>query len=144
MRGLRQSALAWLLGVSPRALRDIPDCPRNSDGTYDASKVIAWRFGKGATAAEADDDPLLSGSSSPNLERYRLARAIAAERENAIASGQLVSIDEFEAWWIAEVAAPMRRAVDALHARFGPDAAAIVESVIDRAESSVESRHDGK
>ncbi|HTF56961.1 MAG TPA: hypothetical protein VK661_06985 [Planctomycetota bacterium] len=35
-------------------------------------------------------DPLLMGATSPSLERYRLARALAAERENRVADGALV------------------------------------------------------
>ena len=42
MQSLSQRATAWLLGVSPRTLRDYVDLPRNDDGTYNAREVIAW------------------------------------------------------------------------------------------------------
>ena len=40
--------------------------------------------------ADPDGDELLSGPSSPALERYRVARAIAAERANSVASRELL------------------------------------------------------
>ena len=42
LQSLSQRAAAWLLGVSPRSLRDYVDLPRNDDGTYNAREVIAW------------------------------------------------------------------------------------------------------
>lgn len=36
LKSLKQQGAAWLLNVTARTLRDHPEVPRNSDGSYDA------------------------------------------------------------------------------------------------------------
>lgn len=141
MKRLAQGAAAWLLGLNARTLRDAADCPRNSDRTYNGQDLVRWLAAR--SAVTSTDDPLLSGSGSPALERYRLARAVEAEMNLDIRHGQLVPIDEFETWWQAEIAAPMRRAVEALQrleSTDGPTAAGIVAKALDKAQAAVEKR----
>ncbi|MBI1348799.1 hypothetical protein GC163_21205 [bacterium] len=54
---LSQPAAAWLAGVSPRTLRDHPEIPRHTDGTYDARDVVSFARGP-AKLPEMDDDQL--------------------------------------------------------------------------------------
>jgi hypothetical protein len=42
LKHLPQAAAAWLLGVAPRTLRDMPDAPRSPDRTYDARALVRW------------------------------------------------------------------------------------------------------
>lgn len=42
MKKLNQQAAGWLIGVPVRTLRDWPEAPRCSDGTYDAAALVAW------------------------------------------------------------------------------------------------------
>lgn len=62
----------------------------------------------------------------------------AAERR-----GQLVEIEKFESWWQSEIASPLVKAVELLHAKYGDEAAAIVEGVLQRAEAAIEERAAG-
>jgi len=41
MEQLSQQAAAWLIGITPRALRD-QDAPRRPDGCYDARSLTEW------------------------------------------------------------------------------------------------------
>ena len=56
MQRLPQSVAAWLVGLTPRALRDHASCPRNDDGTYDAKAVSAWSIGRRELANLTDED----------------------------------------------------------------------------------------
>ena len=55
MEQLVPAACAWLLGVTPRAIRDMPDLPRNIDGSHSAREVHAW--GRAKLKRPAMDDP---------------------------------------------------------------------------------------
>ena len=63
LQSLSQGATAWLLGVSPRALRDRPTLPRNPDGTYDAQQVLGW-----AVEQERESCHALMAAASERLE----------------------------------------------------------------------------
>lgn len=145
MRSLGQGAVAWLLGVSVRTVRDTQSIPRNKDGSYDAADVLRWSKDKVESSfSAAGDDPLLvDGGDSPNLERYRAAKADLAEMDAAERRGQLVEIEKFESWWQSEIASPLVKAVELLHAKYGDEAAAIVEGVLQRAEAAIEERAAG-
>jgi len=56
MKSLTQSAAAWLVGVSPRALRDHPDIRRSGDGTYDATDLLEWVAGRIPEPALTDEE----------------------------------------------------------------------------------------
>ncbi len=40
LKSLKQQGAAWLLNVTARTLRDHPEVPRNSDGSYDARELL--------------------------------------------------------------------------------------------------------
>jgi len=136
MQHLGQAAAAWLAGVSPRSLRDSA-CPRNADGTYDGHAVAEWSRNE-----SSDADPMLAGGDSPNLERYRAARAALAEMDEAERRGKLVDVDAFAEWFALQVAAPTRRAIELLQLRFGAEAAKIVADALREAEEAVDVRGD--
>ena len=69
-------------------------CPRRPDGKYCIPEVVQWRIEKEAMAAD-----LSSGAKSPQLERWRRARADMAEDELARRRGDLVEVVEVEAKW---------------------------------------------
>ena len=46
MQRLTQGAAAWLAGISPRSLRDVPDIPRAADGTYSGQDIVKWAAGR--------------------------------------------------------------------------------------------------
>lgn len=43
LKSLRQSAAAYLLGLSPRSMRNHPEIPRCADGRYDAKTLLDSR-----------------------------------------------------------------------------------------------------
>src|SRR5262249_47230352 len=126
---LSQGTAAWLVGMSPRAFRDL-DVPRKKSGAYDARALIEW-------ARSAAGDPLLTGNDSASLERYRLARAESAELDLAERRGRLVDCDALAEWWMVEIAAPIRRAIATLQARFGPDAAAMIVAALEKSDRAI-------
>jgi predicted transcriptional regulator len=42
LQSLSQRGVAFLLGVTPRSVRNYADLPRNDDGSYDVREIIAW------------------------------------------------------------------------------------------------------
>jgi predicted transcriptional regulator len=69
LQALTQKAVAYLLGVTPRRVRDYKDLPRNSDGTYDGKQLLEWY----ATRNSSGD--LTSGPVTDNLDRLRSVQA---------------------------------------------------------------------
>jgi hypothetical protein len=137
MQALSQSAAAWLMGISARTFRD-KNAPRNADGTYNAKDLLTWL----SQSTPGNDDPLLAGGDSPNLERYRAAKADLAEMDARQRRGTMIDIDSFVEWWSAEVAAPVRRSVETLQSRFGAGAADIIIAAIAKADRAVEKRSE--
>lgn len=89
------SQLAALYGVGPSAVSNWHKrggCPRNSDGSYDLTAVIAWREDR--IRAEVDDAMASSGKDSPNLERLRAARADMAELEFKTRLGKVIDLEQ--------------------------------------------------
>jgi len=143
MRKLAQRDAAWLLGISDRALRNHRDAPRGPGGLYNGQALVAWHAAR--TAGGGDGDPLLTGGASPALESYRKFRAGLAEIELNERRRRMVDVDVFGEWWQAEVASPIRRAIEALQRLenvSGPDAAAIVAKALDKGQAAVEQRTD--
>jgi hypothetical protein len=127
-----QSATAYVVGLVPRSFRDT-DAPRNEDGTYDLAAVYRWG------TERATDDPLLTGGDSPNLERYRKAKAELAEMDAAERRGQMADIGSLCEWFLTDVAPHFRRAVEEID-RINPDAAKIMDRAIERVCEAVEQR----
>lgn len=136
MERLSQAPAAWLLGTTARSLRDLADCPRNPDGSYNGAELVKWDRRRVAP----DTDPMLAGGSSPALEKYREHRAGIAELELNERRGRLVDIDAFNEWWESEVASPIRRSIETLQRKHGPDAAKIIEKALQRSENAVRKR----
>jgi phage terminase Nu1 subunit (DNA packaging protein) len=88
---LSQKVAAELLGVTPRAMRDWPDAPRNPDGTYPGPDLVAWFIERRTpdAAPEVED------------QRQRLAAAQAekVEHENAVRRGELARMDDVVRFW---------------------------------------------
>lgn len=131
MRGLTQASAAWVAEMSERHLRTT-DCPRNGDGTYSAQAVSTWRADRAAATAGAD----LPTGDSPNLERYRAAKADLAEMEAAERRGQLIPSDRNRAF-MGRVAAILRQAGDVIRT-FSPEAHQVLDEALADAENEIE------
>jgi len=81
---LTQQEAAWLIGISPRALRDM-DAPRAEDGSYCPRALVEWRYrDKGFTSQR---------------ERLAARQAERAELDLAVRRGELLDANEVgEAW----------------------------------------------
>src|SRR4051794_31165004 len=84
LQKLTQGAAASLASWSERHLRACTDCPRNPDGSYSGAAVVKW------LVERATDTDELAGQDSPNLERYRAAKADLAEMMAAERRGLLI------------------------------------------------------
>jgi len=112
-----KTTMAVALGVNRNTVQTWtgkPDFPGGSRGPWRLDAVVPWIMGRQLRRAPVDD-PLLDGPDSPALERYRAARASLSEIELQQRQRQLINVDEFCEWWTAEIAAPIRRAVEALN-----------------------------
>ena len=104
---LTQEAAAILAGVTVQSIirwdkQDNP-APRNSDGTYSAKGFGKWlmeqRSSKrvGAPKKNRDDD---DGEGQAQAERrLTIAKADKADRENKVAEGLLLPVEEVESSW---------------------------------------------
>lgn len=89
---------------------------------------------RGHYTPDGEADPLLLGGSSPALERYRRARAEAAERENLVAQGELVDRRRVERSF-EEIGRLLRLEIEAIHlAR--PETRGAFEVVLQRAQAA--------
>ena len=79
-----------------------------------------------------DDDPLMQGSGSPALERYREERAAIARLDRLEREGRLLPRDEVREA-MGRVASMLRGAGDALQRQFGPAAVEILYEALDDA-----------
>lgn len=113
-------------------------CP-GEQGAYDLSEMLQWAK---ANRWCKSDDPLLAGGDSPNLERYRGARADLAELDREQRVGNLVSVEEL-APVLLQAAGLIRGAGEKLQRLFGPDAFAIFSEAVDAAEQLIESKLAG-
>lgn len=147
----RTTPKSHYLEMSGRAARIVIDqaaryglpYPPGRQAAVDLGAVILWLHdflakNAGRLNAPQTDDPLLSGVNSPALERYRIARACREELELAVRKGELLGVNELLEWYDADVAAPIRRGIERLHAEFGEAAAALIVAGLDRAEAAVE------
>jgi hypothetical protein len=137
---MTQRATAWLFGVDDRTMRTAAwkGAPRNPDGSYNARVLIAWRLERDAEGGETD--PLLAGSNSPALERFRSARADREELELAVRREQLIDVDEFLGWWDEKIASPLRKGLDRLQKKHGSKAVKLVADGLRQSEEAVSSR----
>ena len=103
MSSLTQQAAAWLLSISPRALRD-QNAPRALDGTYNARDLVAW-----AISERTPDSSKLSQAKI----RQAVARAITLEIAAERAQGNYVSTDEITQEFMS-MAAAVRSELEAI------------------------------
>lgn len=80
-----------------------------------------------------DDDPLMQGSGSPALERYREERAAIARLDRLEREGRLVPRDEVREA-LGRIAAILRGAGDTLQRQHGSGAADILNEALDDAQ----------
>jgi hypothetical protein len=98
--------------------------------------IDAWTARKVEQATEAArkaSDPLLAGGDSPELERYRAARADLAEMERDERNGSLIPRQQLDPAFV-QYASAIRRAGEALQRRFGNEAAVMLNEALDDAE----------
>lgn len=100
------------------------------DGQAVVDAICSHRAETGAA------DPLLNGGDSPNLERYRAARASMAEMELDRARGSHVRVEDIGTMLIA-FSTSIRRGGDVLRRKFGNEAAEILAEAIDDAERAI-------
>lgn len=87
--------------------------------------------------ATDETDPLLVGSDTPALERYRLAKAELSELELAEKRKQLVSLDLLKETW-GPVVDVMRKAIMTIEKDYGRDAGEVIDDAIDEACDVIE------
>jgi phage terminase Nu1 subunit (DNA packaging protein) len=88
LKRLTQQEAAWLIGVTPRALRDM-DAPRAADGSYCGATLVKWRFQK---------------TFSSQRERLHSAQAEKAELDLAVRRGELLEAEEVVKTWSDHIA----------------------------------------
>jgi phage terminase Nu1 subunit (DNA packaging protein) len=134
MRRLTQQEAAWLLGVTPRALRDM-DAPRAEDGSYCARTLVEWRYrDRGFTSQR---------------ERLAARQAERLEIEVAVKRGELLYASEVTRVWADHIVnardklrAIPRKLAPQLAATRSPDlAVAILTKEIDDALSELGNEH---
>jgi len=99
---LTQKQVAELFTVTTRTVRNWTAAPRNSDGSYSLSAVIAWRL-ELERGNQTEDGVLLSAMSPQDKARLLKARADREEHAAALAglqvaerTGELVPLTELE------------------------------------------------
>jgi phage terminase Nu1 subunit (DNA packaging protein) len=97
-------------------------CRRLLDGLLEQAKRQRPQGGEG--------DPLLADGDSPNLERYRGAKADLAEMQRDRERKQIVRVEEIEPA-LMQLAGVMRSASENLARQYGNEAAGIVNEAVD-------------
>lgn len=86
-----------------------------------------------------DDDELLTGGTSPALERYREERALLARLDRLERQGQLLDREQARSA-LARIATVLRGAGDSLQQQFGPAARDLLDEALDDAQTEID-RH---
>lgn len=108
----------------------------------------AWRDQGIAVALKAsqpasESDPLLTSTGdSPQLERYRAAKADLAELDVAKRQGELADVALLESY-LREAMLPLRQACETLQRTFGIGAYEILEAAVVEADKRIQSIRDG-
>lgn len=137
-----------LCGCGPQNFDDIvrrrlpEDASRGSNRTlrfYAPSVVSAfvrYKLESARPVPAGEDAMLADGSDSPNLERYRLAKAIEVERKNDKEEGLLIPRPVIREA-LLPAAAAMRQAGERLAKLFGNDAHAIYAEAVQEYEAAI-------
>lgn len=99
-------------------------------GDYDVSAIVQWLRQSGPwrqhhRQIEDDPDLAITGGDSPNLERYRAAKAAIAELDYAERQKELIARDKVKSLF-ARWASVLRRMGERISKRFGNEAALTV------------------
>ncbi len=148
IRSLSAREAGEAFGVSAQAVamwhsRD--GCPRNADKTYDLCKLVAWRVEreserKSKKLMMLSDDPLLAGGGgSKALERYRLAKALEAERINNVAEGRQLDASDIRRR-LMDIARIFRAEAESLERVHGKNVGDDLREMIDRVEQQFTER----
>lgn len=86
--------------------------------------------------AAGDEDPMLAGSTSPALERFREERAKLARLDRLEREGKLLARDKVHDG-LARIATILRGAGDTLQRQFGPDALELLNDALDDAQREI-------
>jgi hypothetical protein len=108
--------------------------------TVDLPKVIRAMhdfLADNAVKLARDDDPLMQGTGSPALERYREERAALARLDRLEREGVLLPREKARQA-MGQVAAVVRGAGDALQRQFGPAAVEILYEALDDAQREID------
>ncbi|HUQ70678.1 MAG TPA: hypothetical protein VM165_14205 [Planctomycetaceae bacterium] len=81
MSKLTQQSAAWLIGCSPRTLRDHPEIARHPDGTYSGKVLVEWLRNQGSAPELSDDD-------------YEIALRLADEFDEGSASRMVKAMEQ--------------------------------------------------
>ena len=127
LASLKQLAAAKLLSISPRTFRDRL-VPRNNNGSYSAFDIIDWL----TTQTVPTPDAELSGTDSPALERFRLARARLAELDLESKKGDMLDRHVVREC-LAASSGIYRRAGARLRREFGDEAYQVMDEAYDDA-----------
>jgi hypothetical protein len=115
---------------------DVKQTGRRGDVRIRCRAAIDAFAAKAAAKVQPQDDALLAAGDSPELERYRAARASLAELELGERNASLVHRDQLEPAFTAYASA-VRRAGEALQRRFGPEAVDLLNEALTEAEQAV-------
>lgn len=138
-----QAELGRLLGVSRKTIYEWSgkgEFPKAEGDKYSAFDVLVWYLvthskqlvEKGAGDL-ASGDPLLAGENTPNLERYRGARADLAEMEVKRQEGNLVDRSAMREL-LGRAAGLIRGAAKSLQRAFGEEARRILDDSLDEVD----------
>jgi len=118
------------------APEDVTDAGKRGEVRIRARGAIDAHVQKAIEKAAAKPDPLLQGAASPQLEKYRAARASMAELELAEKRGELIRLSELQPAF-REYGSALRRAGELLQREFGNRASEILNEVLAEAEAGV-------
>lgn len=137
-----------LCGCGPQNFDDIvrrrlsDDAVRGSNRTLRfyapavVSAFVKYKLDSVKPAPVGDDALLVDGSDSPNLERYRLAKAIEVERKNDKEEGLLIPRPVIREA-LLPAAAAMRQAGERLAKLYGNDAHEIYAEAVNEYEAAI-------
>ncbi len=125
---------AGVIGVSGRRLSEFlaRGCP-GGPGKYPLPEIIGWckeNIWKPRPASQSADDPLLVGSNSPALEKYREQKAAQETIKTARMQGEYIPIETAREF-VAAISANLKSAADRLEEQFGPAARKLMESALE-------------
>jgi hypothetical protein len=138
MARITQGAAAWLLGMTPRNLRDL-SAPRQNDGFYSAKALHTWDLERQMSRQAGEVDLMMSGGSSPALEEYRRQKVREIKRKNDVEEGRLVAVAE-EIQFFGQVGVEFRQELEAVMRLVDPQTGRMIESAIERVAKRIMER----